>query len=209
MIKWEGYPHSQNTWEDVENTNCPTLISEFEKKEKQKRKTNRTPTKGKEKKRKQQKSDSEEEDSGKKSQEDDQPGGYEHGDQPQEILGAKRFNGELYFFCSWFVIVLDLIIQAKQRIKIKLFRIQRCSVQEGPIIGAFILRVTISGTKLQVFVLTFKFEHAEEGSPEKKTTSASNSPSKAISRGMNITPLSLEVDEEKNAVSELGSSDDK
>lgn len=101
LIKWEGYPPSQNTWEDVENTNCPLLISEFEKKEKQKRKLNRSPTKenGKDKKRKQDKSESELEDT--KSLEDDIPGGYEQGDQVQEIVGAKRFNGELYFFCSW------------------------------------------------------------------------------------------------------------
>ncbi len=31
-IKWQGYPHAQNTWEETEVCNCPQLIHEYEQK---------------------------------------------------------------------------------------------------------------------------------------------------------------------------------
>ena len=32
LIKWEGYPDSENTWEPREYLNCPKLIAKYEKK---------------------------------------------------------------------------------------------------------------------------------------------------------------------------------
>ena len=36
MIKWEGYPSSQNTWESEENVFSESLIKDFEDREKSK-----------------------------------------------------------------------------------------------------------------------------------------------------------------------------
>ena len=32
LIKWEGYPHSNNTWEPENNLNCPIILSDFRRK---------------------------------------------------------------------------------------------------------------------------------------------------------------------------------
>lgn len=32
LIKYKGYPHSENTWEPIENLSCPEMIAAFEAK---------------------------------------------------------------------------------------------------------------------------------------------------------------------------------
>lgn len=41
MIKYKGYPDSENTWEPRENLSCPKIIRDFEKKWKAKRRSKR------------------------------------------------------------------------------------------------------------------------------------------------------------------------
>merc|ERR1712126_654122 len=41
LIKWEGYPDSENTWEPQDNLDCPDIISAFEAKNKAKKEEKR------------------------------------------------------------------------------------------------------------------------------------------------------------------------
>jgi chromobox protein 3 len=31
LVKWKGYPSTQNTWEPAENLNCPRRLEDFKK----------------------------------------------------------------------------------------------------------------------------------------------------------------------------------
>ncbi|XP_025083919.1 chromobox protein homolog 1-like [Pomacea canaliculata] len=99
LLKWKGYPDSENTWEPDENLDCPDLIADFEERKKKREA---------EKKRKQQ--NGMEETSAKrkkkvtdaKSAEDDnKPRGFDRGLQPERIIGATDSSGELMFLMKW------------------------------------------------------------------------------------------------------------
>ncbi|XP_050407538.1 chromobox protein homolog 1 isoform X1 [Patella vulgata] len=98
LLRWKGYPDSENTWEPEENLDCPDLIAEFEnnrkKKEEKKRKqpngVDDTSTKKKKKITEV-----------KSSEDDNKPRGFDRGLQPERIIGATDSSGELMFLMKW------------------------------------------------------------------------------------------------------------
>jgi len=97
LLKWRGYPDSENTWEPHLNLDCPDLIEEFENKMKKKKE---------EKKRKSQAAEEEGGGSSKKKkkvaeEEDNKPRGFDRGLQPERIIGATDSGGELMFLMKW------------------------------------------------------------------------------------------------------------
>jgi chromobox protein 1 len=107
LLKWKGYPDSENTWEPSENLDCPELIGAFEEKLKKDK-----DEKGKKRKIKDS-TGGEKDDEGtsttsssskkKKVQEDEEnkPRGFDRGLQPERIIGATDSSGELMFLMKW------------------------------------------------------------------------------------------------------------
>jgi chromobox protein 1 len=96
FLKWKGYSNDENTWEPEENLDCPYLISEFEenrkklqaKKNGKKRKASSTPTKDKK--------------PAKKKQSDHKkPQCYDRVLEPERIVAAAEWCGELLFLMTY------------------------------------------------------------------------------------------------------------
>ncbi|XP_053204640.1 chromobox protein homolog 1-like [Panonychus citri] len=105
FLKWKGYSESDNTWEPVENLDCPDLISEFEEDRKRKKNEKKGGSggtggsvAGDDKKRK---SASVDGDKKKKKADEDKPRGWDRGLEPQKIIGATDASGELMFLIKW------------------------------------------------------------------------------------------------------------
>lgn len=101
FLKWKGYGEADNTWEPVDNLDCPDLIGGFEeklakKKEEKKRKKDEGETSatasasGSSKKKKKVVED-----------EENKPRGFDRGLQPERIIGATDSGGELMFLMKW------------------------------------------------------------------------------------------------------------
>ena len=97
LLKWKGYGDEDNTWEPRENLDCMDLIESFEKKRKEK-------TEGKKNadKRKSGAADSSAAAGGKKKKaDDDKPRGFDRSLDPERIIGATDYPGELMFLIKW------------------------------------------------------------------------------------------------------------
>jgi len=95
FLKWKGYPESENTWEPVENLDCPEMIKEFEEQWKKKKENA-------EKKRKANGAEGASESKPvKKKVEEDRPRGFDRGLEPDRIIGATDSSGELMFLIKW------------------------------------------------------------------------------------------------------------
>jgi hypothetical protein len=97
LLKWKGYPESENTWEPEENLDCSELIAAFEEKNK----------KNKEEKKKRKAKDDDESSTSsatkrkKVVEEEDKLRGFDRGLQPERIIGATDSSGELMFLMKW------------------------------------------------------------------------------------------------------------
>ncbi|XP_064595163.1 chromobox protein homolog 1-like isoform X2 [Liolophura sinensis] len=103
LLKWKGYPDSDNTWEPSGHLDCPDLIAEFEDKKKKrdlerKRKQNGEDDGASKKKKKL--ADVKSSASSKK-EDDNKPRGFDRGLQPERIIGATDSSGELMFLMKW------------------------------------------------------------------------------------------------------------
>jgi len=95
-LKWKNYPKSSNTWEPVENLECPDLIEAFEEAQKKEgkdgtKKRATTGPGGDAKKKKLAEADTT----------DDKPCGFDRGLEPAKIIGATDASGELMFLMKW------------------------------------------------------------------------------------------------------------
>ncbi|XP_068158207.1 chromobox protein homolog 3 [Drosophila tropicalis] len=100
-LKWKGYPRSENTWEPVENLDCPDLIATFEEslknnKNKDTKKRLASTASMPESIRSKRKSFLEEE-----TEEQKKLIGFDRGLEPSKILGATDSSGHLMFLMKW------------------------------------------------------------------------------------------------------------
>jgi len=114
LLKWKGYPHSENTWEPMENLDCEELIKTFEdqrqKAKAEARERGNTSASSADKRRKSsfEPMDKRTRRSTTKSRYEDDDDemkkkgvGFERGLRPERIIGATDASGELMFLMKW------------------------------------------------------------------------------------------------------------
>lgn len=95
LLKWHGYPRSENTWEPVENLSCPDFIASFEKSARNKAQAKkRPPENGKAR-------DGQNKRITLIKDESEEKFGFERGLVASKILGATDSSGKLMFLMSW------------------------------------------------------------------------------------------------------------
>jgi hypothetical protein len=107
FLKWKGYSNDDNTWEPVENLDCPDLIAEFE----EQRKKKKLEVKKKEEDKRKSEGKPETEKKKKKADDEVRPRGFDRGLDPEKIIGATDASGELMFLIKWYVILINFIHQ--------------------------------------------------------------------------------------------------
>ncbi|RWS19266.1 chromobox protein 1-like protein [Leptotrombidium deliense] len=96
-LKWKGYEESDNTWEPMENLDCPDLIAEYEEQRK-KKKTEKSAKD--DKKRKTVNGDTESKKK-KRADDDGKPRGFDRNLEAEKIIGATDASGDLMFLIKW------------------------------------------------------------------------------------------------------------
>lgn len=107
-LKWKNYPDSENTWEPVENLDCPQLIAEFEEKQKKKeskKKDAEENTSFKKKKSANTSLNNGNSSFSAKSKRENSTEitnkGFDRKLEPEKIIGATESNGILKFLMKW------------------------------------------------------------------------------------------------------------
>ncbi|KAL1421785.1 hypothetical protein MTO96_022832 [Rhipicephalus appendiculatus] len=90
FLKWKGYNESENTWEPEQNLDCPALIAQFEETRKQKSEPQCSKMK-----------DDAEAPSCKKKKQETKRLGFDRGLEPDRIIGAMEYSGELVLLIKW------------------------------------------------------------------------------------------------------------
>ena len=109
LLKWIGYPEEENTWEPVNNLDCPDLISNYEKEhsaavasaavEKSKKGSNCVSEESTDEDIKKNGTDLKVEE--QSEHEDNELIGFERGLEAEEILGATEQDGQILFLMKW------------------------------------------------------------------------------------------------------------
>ena len=94
-LKWKGFPRSDNTWEPVENLDCPDLIAAFEESLKNKKEAKKRPCTTPVNELKAKRKAAEDEKDNRKTM------GFDRGLEPSKIIGATDSSGELMFLMKW------------------------------------------------------------------------------------------------------------
>ncbi|XP_058832415.1 chromobox protein homolog 1-like isoform X2 [Topomyia yanbarensis] len=115
-LKWKGYSAEENTWEPVENLDCPDLIQAFEDARKKKEKEGKEESSGRKVSRKSAASDDSKVPAAKRKSTtgEDKKIGFDRGLEPEEILGATDHNGQLMFLMKWKDAANADLVPAKQ-----------------------------------------------------------------------------------------------
>jgi len=101
LLKWKGYPDSENTWEPEENLDCPDLISGYEDKKKKREAEKGVKRKSTTNGAKEDQAKKKKKEVGKGDANDNKPRGFESGLTPERIIGATDSSGELMFLMKW------------------------------------------------------------------------------------------------------------
>eukprot|EP00088_Acartia_fossae_P041801 TRINITY_DN4374_c0_g1_i3.p1 TRINITY_DN4374_c0_g1~~TRINITY_DN4374_c0_g1_i3.p1 ORF type:complete len:155 (+),score=69.67 TRINITY_DN4374_c0_g1_i3:53-517(+) len=105
-VKWVGYPSSDNTWEPVENLECPELIEEYEKS-----KNSKGPTPGS----KRSKSSPNHVSNKKlKSPPEKKKRGFARGLKAEAVVGATNDPGDLWLLVKWKGVDEAELVRAKE-----------------------------------------------------------------------------------------------
>jgi len=98
FLKWKGYSNDDNTWEPVENLDCPDLIAEYEEQRKNKKNERK---KDDDKRKADGKNDKDNEKKKKKVDDEPRLRGFERNLEAEKIIGATDASGELMFLVKW------------------------------------------------------------------------------------------------------------
>lgn len=101
FLKWKGYGEADNTWEPLENLDCPDLIAEFEEQRKKAKLSKKNEEKGDKKRKTPAAVDTEKKKKKPEKEEENRAKGFERNLEPEKIIGATDASGELMFLVKW------------------------------------------------------------------------------------------------------------